>query len=235
MSQTWNDVLEHIKINLGAPLNQLELSDDIIVKHLRNQVLPLFAQYAPRKQFKAISNNDLMATTTGQPIYQYKIPLDSEEYIIDILHFYHSKETSLMDVITPLINSPDMAIDTIIYNSYADIIKSMQVMNTWEFLPPDILIFDLEVGFGILEYNTVHKELKTIDPDKYHIMFKKLCLANVKLWIAAARSKFENLTTQFGPIQLNWESLKQEGMQEKEEVMQLLNMIPPDYLIHIDV
>ena len=66
-------------------------------------------------------------------------------------------------------------------------------------------------------------------------MFKKLCLANVKIWLAAMRSKFENLTTPFGTISLNYEVLKQEGNQEKEEVMQLLNMIPPDFLIHVDV
>ena len=49
MAQTWNDVLSYIKINLGVPLNKLEISDDDLVTNLRDQVLPLFSQYAPAK------------------------------------------------------------------------------------------------------------------------------------------------------------------------------------------
>lgn len=233
--QSWNDVLDFIKINLGVPFNKLELSDDDIVKLLRSQVLPFFSQFAPRKKFKSISENNIVALTDGQPQFRYRIPLDNEEYIIDILNIYTSMESSLLEMTTPLIGSPEQAIDVTIYNSYIDIIKSMQVSNTWEFLPPDIVIFDLPLRYGILEYNTVHDDLKTIDPDKYHLMFKKLCLSNVKIWIAAMRSKFESLSTPFGPINLNFDVLKQEGTQEKDEVMQLLAMIPPDILIHVDV
>ena len=233
--QTWSDVLNFIKINLGAPLNRLEISDDDIVKNLKEQVLPFFSQYAPAKTFKRISNTNLVTSLNGAPIYQYKIPLNTDEYVIDVLNVYFTKDNGLIDNIVPMMTSHEQVLDTIIYNSYSDLIQSMHPVNTWEFIPPNKLLFDFEVDFGIIEYNTVHKDLSTIDPDKYHIMFKKLCLANVKTWISAMRSKFENLSTQFGPITLNWETLKQEGNQEKEEVMTLLNMIPPDHLIHIDV
>jgi hypothetical protein len=232
--QTWNDILKYIKINLGAPLNRLEISDEDIVKNLREQVLPFFSQYAPAKNFRIITNVNLIAGIGGEPIYQYKILLSPEEYIIDVLNVYHTRNSSIIDILTPIITTTEQVIDTIIYNSYSDLVRSMQAVNTWEFIPPDKLLFDFEVSFGIVEYNTVHQELKTIEPDKYHIMFKKLCLANVKIWIASMRSKFNTIATQFGPLDLNWETLKQEGMQEKEEVTQLLNMIPPDYLLHID-
>ena len=235
MAQSWNDVLNYIKRNLGAPLNKLEISDDEMVKDLREQILPFFSQYAPRKKFKAIDNSHLISHTPGQPLFQYKIPLVYEEYIIDILNFYFSNNYNLVEIFTPLISNPEQAMDTIILNSYTDLVKSMQPANTWEFLPPDILVFDFDIGFGILEYNTVHEELMTIEPDKYHLMLKKLCLANVKIWLSAMRSKFENLTTPFGQLALNWEMLKNDGEKEKEEVLQLLNMIPPDFLIHIDV
>jgi len=232
--QTWNNVLNYIKINLGAPLNRLEISDDDIVKNLREQVLPFFSQYAPAKKFKAITNNNRLVGGDGDPLYQYKIPLDLDEYVIDILNVYFSRDSGMIDELNPFMSSTEEVLDVIIYNSYSDLIRSMQPVNTWEFIPPNKLIFDFDVPYGVVEYNTVHESLSTIEPDKYHIMFKKLCLANVKIWIAAMRSKFENLSTQFGPISLNWENLKQEGNQEKEEVMQLLNMIPPDYLLHID-
>lgn len=232
--QSWSDVLEYIKINFGV-LNKLEISDDEIVKNLRNHVLPFFSQYSGSKKFKAISDGDMVIGVTGDPIYKYKIKLEPEEYIIDILNIYYSRNGSLLDYAAPLINSPDTAIDVLIYNSYTDIIKSMQMKNTWDFLPPNILVFDAEIGFGIIEYTTVHSELKTIESDKYHLMFKKLCLANVKIWISANRSKFENLTTPFGVLNLNWEAMKAEGIQEREEVVTLLGMIPPDWLLNIDV
>jgi len=235
MAQTWNDVLNYIKINLGVPLNKLEISDDDIVNNLRDQVLPLFSQFAPMKKYKAISDNNLIISTDGQPLYQYRIPLDAEEYIIDILNVYFSNESTAVSVVAPLISTPNEVIDTLIQNSYLDILKSLQAVNTWDFIPPDKLLFDFSIGYGIIEYNTVHDDLSTIDPDKYHIMFKKLCLANVKIWLSSIRSKYENLTTPFGPINLNWEKLDADGKQEKEEVMVLLNMLPPDFLIHVCV
>jgi len=235
MSQTWTDVLKFCKVNLGL-INKLEIDDDTIVENLREQVLPFFSQYSGQKKFKDISDNNLIFSASGgQPMYQYKIPLDPEEYIIDILNFYPSRTINLLDVSIPFVNSPDSAIDAVIANSYIDIIKSMQAQNTWEFLPPDRLIFDFSIEYGIVEYTTVHEELKTIDPDKYQLIFKKLCLANVKIWIAANRSKFENLTTPFGTLNLNWEALKAEGAQEKEEATTLLGLIPPRWLLHIDV
>lgn len=234
--QTWNDVISFIKVNLGF-INKLEIPDDTIVENLRQHVLPFFSQFsAGLKKFKAISDENLVGTSQGgQPMYKYKIPLDDEEYIIDILNFYPSKNVNLLDVSIPFINSPESVIDAAITNSYIDAVRSLQAQNTWDFIPPNILIFDFSVGYGIIEYMTVHNELKTIDSDKYHLMFKKLCLANVKIWLAANRSKFENLNTPFGTLNLNWEALKAEGNQEKEEVTQLLNMIPADWLLHIDV
>lgn len=234
MGQNWTDVLDFVKINFGL-INKLEISDDDLVRYLKSQVLPFFSQYDGRKKFKDISDADLVTSLSGQPMYQYKIPLDPEEYIISVLNFYPSKNTNLLDVSIPFINSPDSAIDAVISNSYIDIIKSMQAQNTWTFLPPDRLVFDFSIGFGIIEYMTVHTELNTINPDRYHLMFKKLCLANVKIWIAANRSKFENLTTPFGTLNLNWEALKTEGVQERDDVTTALNMVPPEWLLHIDV
>lgn len=235
MAQSWNDVLKYIKINLGVPLNVLELSDDDIVENLKDQILPVFSQYSPKKAFKAIYPSNRIDDIGGKPLYQYRIPLEEEEYIIDILSVYFSESYDLIHSFSTLISSPMQTIDLVIWNSYRDIKRSLMKKNTWEFLPPDVILFDDEIKFSVIEYQTVHHELNTIEPDKYHLMFKKLCLSNVKLWLSAMRSKFENLTTPFGPINLNYEKMQQEGQQEREEVMQLLNMLPPDVLIHIDV
>ena len=38
------------------------------------------------------------------------------------------------------------ATDMVIANSYADAIRSINVRNTWDFIPPDTLILDLSLG-----------------------------------------------------------------------------------------
>ncbi len=233
MAQNWNDVLEYIKVNLGAEINLIELSDDKIIKYLRNQVLSYFSQYSSKKNYLMINRYvNLIQHKTGQPQYQYKLPIREDEYIIDILDVYIMSSETVLNTF-----SYDYygAIDSVMANSYIDAIDSIQPRNTWEFVPPDVLIFDLEIESAIVVYATEHDVLETIRPDFYHIMFKPLCLANVKLWLSSMRSKYEGLQTPFGAINLNWQELKQDGLQEKEKVEQMLAAIPPDKLIEISV
>lgn len=235
MAQTWNDVLEYIKINLGVPVNILEIEDDDIVKLLKNQVLTLFSQFAPKKKFGMIKSEDLIQQDKlGAPQWQYRIPLTAEEYVIDIRDVYAGRKPEILDTFANrAMRSTDVA-EVAMANTFSDMIKSMSTRQSWEFIPPDILIFDKEFRYGVVEYFTVHDNLSSIEPDKYHIYFKKLCLAKVKLWISSMRSKFEQLNTPAAQIQLNWESLRSEGKEEEREVMEGLNLLPTDFLIYID-
>ena len=133
------------------------------------------------------------------------------------------------------------AIDQVIANSYVDAIRSVGVRNTWEFIPPDILILDLPMedwstnggGFAVCNYTTIHKNLDTIPPDFYTLCFKKMCLGQVMIWIANIRSKYENLSTPFGQLPLNWMKLQEDGQRLLEEANQFLASIPPDKLIEV--
>lgn len=234
MAQTWNNVLEYIKINLGGPLNMLEISDNDLVRLLKNQVLPFFSQFSPKQKYAYVSSANLIPPEKpGSPLYLYKIPLEVNERIIDILDVYVGKNTALVDSFGGTIINAATAEDLVMSNTYIDAIKSLSVKNTWEFLPPDKLAFDVEATGATIIYNTVHETLDTIQPDMYELMFKKLCLANVKIWVANMRSKFNNLTTPFGQLDLGWDRLLQEGQTEKQEVMTDLNSIPPDHFFLI--
>ena len=231
--QNWNDVLNYIKINLGASINLIELTDDEIVKNLREQVLSYFSQYSPAKKYLLINKNCWLGLPgEGQPQYQYELPIEDEEYIIDIADVYIASSETILNTF-----SYDYygAIDTVMANTYIDAIASIQVRNTWEFFPPKTLSFDQEIEAAIVVYNVEHGLLETIKPDIYHIMFKPLCLANTKLWISSMRSKYEGLQTPFGAINLNWQQLQQEGLTEKEKVEQMLMSLPPDKLIEVSV
>jgi len=235
MAQNWNDVLEYIKIHLGVPVNVLEITDEDMVRLLKNQVLPLFSQYVPKKKFSMIRPEDLNRQPYGgAPMNDYKIPLELDEYIIDIRDVYAGTHPQVLDTYAHRALSSTDVMDVAIANTFSDIIRSMSTSQSWEFIPPDRLIFDKEFRFGVIEYFVVHTSLSTIEPDKYHLFFKKLCLANVKLWLASMRSKFDQLNTPVAQLQLNWERLQTEGQEERREVMESLNLLPTDFLIYID-
>ncbi len=233
--QNWNDILEYIKINLGAQINMLEIKDDDMIRMLKNQVLTYFSQFAPDKKYVLINASNLKGNSnlpSGQPQYKYEIPIDDDEYIVDIFDAYITSSETILN--TYAYNYYG-AIDAVMANSYIDALKSLQVRNTWDFRPPKEISFDQEIRAAVIVYNVNHKLLETVRPDLYQLMFKPLCLANVKLWIASMRSKYTGLQTPFGTIDLNWQSLQQEGLQEREKVDQMLQTLPPDHLIHVSV
>lgn len=232
--QNWNNVLEYIKLFLGVPVNLLEIPDDDLISYLKGQVLPLFSQYSPAVKTTTITPNNKIFIGNGGSNSAYKIPISDGEYIVDILDSYHTKDSEVVDVYGGSLINAAHAQDVVIANSYIDAVRSLRVRNTWEFFPPDIIVYDLEIEqSAILIYNTPHTILNTIRPDLYHKALKPLCLAFTKLWVAAMRSKFEGLTTPFGALNLNYDRLQTEGETLRNETIQILEQIPPDILIHV--
>jgi len=233
-AQHWNDVLSYIKINLGVPINLLEISDEDLITNLRQHVMGLFSQYAPHKRWAYISGADIVhETTLGYPRYMAKIPVPPGTYIIDVLEAYPTKEISIVDMYGGALINAQAAMDLTISNAYIDAVRSLQTRNTWEFLAPDIMIFDKETLACVVVYNTPHVTLDTVRPDLYHKAFKPLCLGYTKLWIASMRSKFEGLATPFGQLNLNFQELKSEGQTLIDNAISVLETIPPDILIEV--
>ncbi|MCK9439484.1 MAG: hypothetical protein WC188_03965 [Candidatus Caldatribacteriota bacterium] len=232
-AQHWNDILDYVKLNLGVPINLLEINDTDLITHLRKHVLTLFSQTAPAKKFAMITSSNIINSGSGGPRYMYKIPVPEGTYIVDILEAMPTKEVSIVDMYGGALISAQAAMDLVISNSYIDAVRSLQVRQTWEFLPPDVMIFDQEITACAVIYNTQHEVLNTIRPDLYHRCFKPMCLGYTKLWIAAMRSKFEGLATPFGALNLNFNELKTEGQQAIDSAQAILDTIPPDILIEI--
>ena len=234
-TQNWNNVLNYIKRAFGTKLNLLEMTDEEIIIGLKEDVLPYFSQYAPEKRYVFITDNNIIVHKSGYPLYQYKIPVADDEYIIDVVEAYATKDTAIVDRFGGAIVSTTSAIDVVIANVYIDAVKSLNTRNTWEFDPPDTIIWDEPITTGVVVYNVPISDLRKMRPDLYHTIFKGLSLAFVKRWIAALRNKYQDLTTQFGTINLNWEKLESESREEIEKYTDRLEQLPPDILIYIDV
>lgn len=236
-SQTWNNILNYIKRNLGAKLNLIELTDDEIIDGLREDVLPYFSQFTPRKKFTIITEKDKfkLDTSKGQPRYAYR--LDTDEPVIDILDVYYCDTSIVSYDLSTLVYDSYSAMDLVIQNTMMDYIRSMGTRQTWEWIPPDMLIFDKELirGKAVVVYNVAHTKLEEMLPDLYQILFKPLCLANVKIWLARLRSKYETMGGPFGQINMNWSELEQQGLNEKQEIENKLYSLPPDRLVYLDL
>jgi len=232
-AQHWNDVLEYIKLNVGVPINLLEIPDDELIGFLRRQVLSSFSQFAPSKVFTTISSANLIHGGPGYPQYAYKIPVSDDTYIIDILEVMPANDTSIVDSFGSAIINASQAMDLVMANTYIDIVKSLQIRQTWEFISPNILIFDSAITVCVVVYNIPHTVLNTIRPDLYHRAFKPMCLGYTKIWLASMRSKFENLSTPFGPINLNFVELRNEGQTLIDNAQVILDTIPPDILVEV--
>jgi len=235
-AQTWNSILGYIKRELGTGVNLLEMSDDEIIEGLDEDVLSLVSQYTPHKDYTYITvANKIPHTKPGQSQWRYLLPVDEDEHIIDIYEVMPDTTSLNLDELGMETHdySADSMINLVISNTYIDAAKSLGVRNTWNFVPPRTLEMDKELIRGCIIYNTPHVTPKTMRPDLYNSTFKPLCLGTVQKWIAAKRSKFENVATPFGQINLNWSKLETDSQTNIQEAMQKLELVPPDKLIEI--
>ena len=157
--------------------------------------------------------------------------------VIDILDAFagDSSDSFIFDEFGNSVINSDSMIDVVIANVYTDMAKYLQVRNTWEFLQPNLISWDEEVQSCAIIYNTIHKTPNTIRSDYYHSTFKKLCLGNVQKWICALRSKYEDLSTPFGTIKVNWQKLEADSEKNIQEAQVSLDLAPLDKFLEIVV
>jgi len=216
--RSWNNVLSYIKMNLGAPLNMIELSDNDIIEYLQEHVLPEFSTYAPKRKFLLLQNSDLV----DNKIWKYR--LNTDDYIINIIDVFiyrgGSRGENLLDMLAK--------------EELLSALDSIRESISWKFESPNYLIFfddRIQIYLPcIVQYGTVYDNLSEIPADLY-IWFKKLALAEIKIILGNMRTKYQ-LSTPFGQVTINGIELKQEGMQEKEAIInQLQTNIPPPTLV----
>ena len=224
--QSWNNVLQYIKSNLGVPINMLELSDDEIVEYLQNHTLVEFSNYVPKKKYYLLEKTDLV----DEKIQKYK--LDTPDYIIDVTKVYTFESMYPSGLNLP---SGNKVLDEVLKAKFESMLQSLSPALTWRFEQPNYLIFYSQASIDVylpvlVEYCTTYQNLNEIPADMY-IWFKKLALADIKILLGNTRTKYQ-LATPFGQIANNGEILKQEGLQERQIIIEnLISNVPPDFLL----
>ena len=235
--QNWNSLIKYIKLKLGVPTNLIEFTDADIKEYLEENVVPHMSNYVGKQCWILIKQENII-TDSNDPEYdsllsglKYRIPVPQNVEIIDVYTLYLGRT----DITGGILSQGYILLDprdAVMANSYSSMQESMRIAIDYEFIRPDILILPKELHEDIIiECRAVHQDLHSIPADFYHDIFKKKCLGEIMSLCAAQRSKYDNLSTQFGPLPINWDRLEAKAEQILQEVDSQLDAMPPEILV----
>jgi hypothetical protein len=187
-------ILRYINRNLGALLQELELSADEMMRVVFQESLPTYSKYYPYKYRLTVGNSSFVPGSLNT----YQIPNEDQLEIIGIHKVFISNMAQFGSTMIPLSYNP---FETQIFNDYV----SMTVTPvTWQYLPPNqVTVFPKIVNYqeAILEVKAIHpKHMKTI-PMNMRDEFLRLCLLDILVSMYPLRHRFESFTTPYGTMQ----------------------------------
>lgn len=230
----WENLLEYIKLNLGATVNQFEFTDEEMIDIIKEHVLPEFSRYVPYIKYHLLYENG-PELIQKYPFYVYRFlnithkilrihKLIRKPNLLDLSQYYNIQQNG-GDITNYLItmNTVQMANDVI-------------PPDTWRFISPDKMElikgannYGVSMDF-IVELECVHNDPSTIDPDQYRLL-KDFALANIMIYIGRIRTKFSQFNTPQAQVEVLASELLQEGQQLKEKIQQELDDLTPDHML----
>lgn len=233
---TDSKVLQYIKDELGWPFTEVELADQDILRRTKTQTLTsYFSPYVPVYKYLRINTSDSTYTTENSNRFRIVDPDDAgilsvfdvitENEVVKSLTILGSQGCSYSEIPswysayqqrqTAFLTTNWYQIFEFEHPFYLSIRPSMTI-------PTDILVC----------YEAQHTCFETI-PTYREAEFLDLATARIKMNIGAIRSKYASLETQFGNINLNWETIKSDGKELWDATIERLKKIAPRVMIDI--
>jgi len=212
-------VVDYIKRNLGFPVMQLEITDDDIVTYVRNYTIPFFSRYKPYEQY-------IVLDTTKEGVKQedgtYKIPLDPDHTLISIVDVVPTMSAYFAS------NFPynPMPSWESLPEHFLKMMKSLtqQQMSmfayTWKLIPPDKLYIMPKQNYDFLVIHGAFTHTFDTIPLDWERHFLDLALADIYDYIASLRVKYQNMTTPYGDINLNWDYFQNRAENLRNRVLE---------------
>lgn len=232
--QSWANIISAIKLNCGV-IDQFEFSDEAIIDILKEHVMPFYSIYDGKPMYHRLSESNLLSY---YPSKIYK--LDAPTKIISIKKVIQSEYQYLSNLgDNQLFGFGGAGIeDYLISRNYNDMHRSIIPVRSWKFLPPnrfemiDINTFENDYDI-VLELNIVHSDPSSVNPTLYDIYLKAMCVGYMKVLVGTIRKQVTTLSTPTGTIEISPDELKQEGMQELQELKtNIKTMVPPETMIY---
>lgn len=233
--QNYANLIDYIKLNLGAGTNSFEFSDEEMSDIICEHTIPLFSKYNPLIRYYRMTQAENLITEHPTYMYQFKnfaykimkinniIPTSS---VGDFNQMYsQALRTNMQDVTEFLMNM-----------NYLQMSNIAVAPHTWRFFAPDKIEITRTtdaVTFSndfITEVACIHNDPTTVSPDMY-VYLRDLALADIMIYIGRIRTKFENFTTPYGEVNVASRSWVEEGNQLRRDTIESLKNMPPDDFI----
>jgi hypothetical protein len=210
-------VLRFINRNLGSMLQELELSQEEMMRVIFQETLPTFSKYFPYKYRLNVNENEFVPGSLNT----YYIPNRDDLEIIGIHKLFLRNMTQFGSTMIPMSFNP---FENQIFNDFV----SMTVTPvTWQYLPPNMVtIFPKIVNYitALVEVKAIHpKHLKTV-PMNMRDEFLKLALLDVLVSMYPLRHRFESFTTPYGAVQPFMEMVDR-SIDDRKELLERWNSL----------
>ncbi len=213
---TWNKVLNRIKSEMCLPNHVMEKTDKDIISYLTLNTLPKLDDYYPDKSLYYFNpdHDDVKVLGRSGAFYIYD---DDERDIIGVTEFVGGGG---MDMIFGRLPLTPLSWETVpmheLGNYTADNSRMFSGTNiNIHFEHPNVFTITPVPQYTmhkcIVIYERSHAQDLSTVPKTYESVFIELCLGMFMRNIGRLRSRYQNIQTAFGEINLSSDDLKSEG------------------------
>ncbi len=230
--QSWANVLDAVKTELGADVMKLEVTDQMIIKKLYEHVLPEFSTHSGYHCYYKMTQDHIISE---EPVIEYQFK-DFDHRIVGIKG--KVDKSSYIDMqMNQLQHMSGDITEFLVRQNYLDMSNMVRADNTYRFVGPDKLQI-VKAGLSyisdefILELDCIHSDPSTIDSTLYR-EFIDLSIAYCLNWIGKIRKKYNNVATPYGNIELNADDMINEARDLRRDTLEKLLRTPSDQLIWV--
>lgn len=187
-------VLRYLNRMLGTTVQELEITEEEMMRVVFQESLITFSKYFPYKYRTMITRKDAL-----DPKYPniYTIPNDDRLQIIGVHNIWIDNMNQFGGSLLPVVAEP------FAMQELNDLLSATVARPTFEFRAPNLLTIRPKLinnDGAMVELKAVHPEhMKTI-PLNMRDEFLRLCLDDVLLSLYPIRHRFENYTTVYGQL-----------------------------------
>ncbi len=230
--QTYANLLDWVKLNIGATTNAFEFSDEDMIDIFRDHTIPEFSKYIPLIRYYRVTYDNNLITESPTRLYQIKNFCYKIMKINSIIGTSTLQDMDMLYLQAGRQSAYDVT-DMLMAANYAHMAAVAIPPQTWRFFAPDKIevinasdTMSLNNDF-IAELACIHDNPTTINPDSYNLL-RDLALADIMIYVGRIRSRFESFSGPYGEVQVVSRSWVDEGSQLREKTLEALKNLPPD-------
>jgi hypothetical protein len=219
MAVSTTSLLQFLEWKLGFQFSDLELKHDEIINIIRSYTLPTFSKYFPYQERIPISKAQLV------PNFLNRYFLPTEREVLNINRVVGTGLYGYSDAIIGGTPNPSLSQgggNPLDMQMMADM-ASMVNPTTYQYIHPGMIEFAPNYGSVnngyIIVANVVHDESLLTIPTNMQEYFMELAECDVKTALYAMRSRFTNLQTSYGALELNLDDLA-EGKDRRDDLIE---------------